>query len=118
MGISGSVISEWESSKLLIRQPNAMALELLFGISWKWLMTGEGEMWTTELPAWVATRLKDLSAERPAVPPPSQAQVIPTEGLVQVAQNLAIAQCQAAGTAGDPEKMVEAFRDILGRLQG
>lgn len=125
LGVSQSLVSEWESNKLLIRQPNAMAFELLYGVSWRWLMLGEGEMWVTELPAW-AQRLLAQSSEVPqarkqkskaSAKPQSGAAPLPAENLVQVAQNFAITQCQATGTADDSKALVKAFRDILRRLQ-
>lgn len=45
LGIGASVISDWENGRAPVRQPNAMAIQLLYGIRWQWLMTGEGEMW-------------------------------------------------------------------------
>ncbi len=129
LGISPSVISELESGQLQLRQPNAIAMEWLFGVSWRWLMTGKGPMWATELPGWVRERLHAKAEGRPgpaaapsapAVPsqvPASPASALSGEAVAQVAQGLAIAQCQAAGTAGDPAAMVDAFKAILTRLQ-
>ena len=44
LGVTSSIVSDWEAGKAEIRKPNAMALELLYGVSWRWLMTGEGPM--------------------------------------------------------------------------
>ena len=45
LGVAASVVSNWETGLSGIRKPNAMALQLLYGVSWQWLMTGEGPMW-------------------------------------------------------------------------
>lgn len=45
LGVTSSIVSDWESGKSEIRKPNAMALELLYGLSWVWLLDGQGQMW-------------------------------------------------------------------------
>jgi transcriptional regulator with XRE-family HTH domain len=41
LGVTSSIVSDWESGKSEIRKPNALAMELLYGVSWKWLLNGE-----------------------------------------------------------------------------
>lgn len=125
LGVSQSVVSEWESNKMAMRQPNAMSIELLYGISWKWLMTGDGSMWTLEVPDWVARRIQGGEL---ALPEPPEDKVTPGQRLAaqqappmdathQAALQLAIAHCQANQEITDPAALVAAFRDILQRLQ-
>lgn len=102
LGVTGASVSEWRSGKSPIKQPTAMALQLLYGVSWKWLMEGEGPMWVP-------------TASGEAVPPapaPSRAPAVRH----LVAAQLAAAQCQAAGVAADPEALVASYRDLLQRL--
>jgi len=102
LGVSASVISDWESGKAPVRKPNAMALQLLYGVSWKWLMEGEG-------PMWVQT---SSSEALPPAPEPPRAPAVRH----LVAAHLAAAQCQAAGVAADPDALVASYRDLLLRL--
>lgn len=119
------MVSEWESDKVLLRQPNAMALELRYGISWKWLMTGEGDMWANEVPPWIRKRIQGgdqaFLKPPPAKDTPGQrltSQLAPSmDANHQAALQLAIAHCQANHSIGDPESLVAAFKRILQGLQ-
>jgi hypothetical protein len=79
-----------------------MALQLLYGVSWKWLMEGEGPMWVQQ--------------PEPAPPPNPAPRPVPMTRHLVAAQ-LAAAHCQAAGTAADLEALIQAYRDLLRRLE-
>lgn len=51
LGISRTVVSDWETERSSLRRPNALALQCLYGISAEWLLTGEGAMWAYDVAA-------------------------------------------------------------------
>lgn len=48
LGLSKTAVSDWENEKVPIRKANCLALQALYGISWLWLLEGEGPMWAVE----------------------------------------------------------------------
>lgn len=42
LGVTSSIVSDWESGKSEVRKPNALAIQAIYGYRWEWLMTGEG----------------------------------------------------------------------------
>ena len=45
LGVSGASISDWKSGKQPLRKTVCLALQALYGVSWRWLLEGEGAMW-------------------------------------------------------------------------
>ena len=41
LGVTSSIVSDWESGKSEIRKPNALAIQAIYGYRWEWLMNGE-----------------------------------------------------------------------------
>ena len=117
LGISPSLESEWESGKFDIRQPNAMAVNLAIGLSWEWIMFNKGPM-MSEAPAWAVPPANAAKGAPSGTNHPSVGtSALPTDSLAQAAMGLAIAQCQAKGTAADRAALVQAFKEILDSLQ-
>jgi SOS-response transcriptional repressor LexA len=44
LGVTSSIVSDWESGKAEVRKPNALAIQAIYGYRWEWLMTGEEPM--------------------------------------------------------------------------
>lgn len=45
LSLTGSAISDWRSGKASLRKTNCLALQALYGVSWRWLLDGDGPMW-------------------------------------------------------------------------
>lgn len=118
LGVSRQVVSDWFSGRTLIRRPNGIALQALYGISWKWLLEGEGPIKLVESPV---VQFSDSWVARPIIPGaascgPGGEIADPGQSAIRIPFRKSFLQelCQESG-GGAPESMflVECVGDSM-----